>query len=123
MKNNKKNVTCFEDEYLTTLLEQVCEVKEVLMDRVEAVAIKVGVIDFYPEGSDKNLAISDAEEAKKILLSAVGSYDDKLNEAHAYYVEHRDAFQRYANFDPSRRYQTSHQVVEIAYYNYHHHNR
>lgn len=61
-------------------LEEVYEANSRLRGRVNKVIIKQNVIDLYPEGPDKEKAITDCNEAKYSMLCAIGAYDDLLNQ-------------------------------------------
>lgn len=71
----------------------------------------LGVIDLYPEGTDRKKAVSDAEKAKQSLLVTIRAYDTAR-------MEYNDYIKKYAQmFDsPKKEWTTtSHEIVEWAY--------
>ena len=85
-----------------------------LAERVEKVIICNGVIDLYPEGADKEAAKRDAEKAQRLLLCAIGRYDDIVN-------QYNDALTytcRNTTLDYMPIYSNSHALIENYYKNF-----
>lgn len=86
-----------------------------MMACVEAIIVANSVINFYPEGADKNAAIKNAEAKKHLLLIAIGHYDDLMRTYNEllHKEEKREVTANWIN-----NFGTSHQIVEIAYRNF-----
>lgn len=59
-----------------------------LKEATKAVIIKKNVIELYPDGADKNIAIASFKSAQVELLCAIGHYDSTRVDAQEYYQEH-----------------------------------
>ena len=115
-KNGKKkeNATYLDFKIKECNLQLYRE-KQHLMTCVESIIVANSVINLYPEGADKNAAIKNAEAKKQLLLVAIGSYDDLMriyNEL-LHIEEKREVTANWIN-----NFDTSHQIVEIAYRNF-----
>lgn len=113
---NKKEETksTSQDYVVKGLLGQRQEAMRDLERCVEKVIICNGVIDLYPEGTDKETAKENAEKAKRHLLCAIGRYDDIVNLYNdALRNIHRNTTLSYMPIPPN-----SHELIEIYYKNF-----
>lgn len=83
-----------------------------LDDRTDKTIARIGVIDLYPEGPDKEAAKRDAEKAKQLLLCAVGHYDSCRAELIRYNEQNPEKVP--AGWNPNR-FKNSHEEIEIRY--------
>ena len=101
------------EEHYVELWRIVREAKNNLIAKTEAVIRKKGVIDLYPEGADKNIAIKDCETAQYNLICAIGHYDARVQELQEYYSKNSEYLSNY-----SSKSCTSHEIIEIVYANF-----
>lgn len=78
---------------------------------------KQGVINLYPDGEYKDLAIQNFKEAQQELLCQIKYYDSKRSEAIKFFHENYDKFNEDYLYEPEEFY-TSHEVIEAAYEEY-----
>ena len=95
-------------------LYEVWEARDRLTAKTKQVITRLGVINLYPDGADREKAVSDAEEAKHALIVAIGVYDTAR-------MEYNNYIKKYAEkFDTPKRERTitSHEIIECAYQYY-----
>lgn len=105
-----------QDYVVKGFLAQRADAMHDLEERVEKVIICNGVIDLYPEGADKEAAKEQAEKAKRLLLCAIGRYDDIVN-------QYNDALKDIRrnttlNYMPILENGSSHALIENYYKNF-----
>jgi hypothetical protein len=111
-KKKKKIVATSQDIFVKEYCEKLSIARGRLKDAVEAVIIRSGVVELYPEGADKNKAINDMNYAKSILLCAIGSYDSARNN----YNEALESTEpRVTTACYGTAFKTSHELVEVFY--------
>lgn len=93
------------------LADEVGEAAYRISERVEKVMVRLGVIELYPEGADKEKAKRDAETSRQSLLNAVAIYDDLANQYEKAIAQN----DRQTTLDYKRKLLTSHELIEIAY--------
>lgn len=111
-KKKNKEVSTRQDIFVKNYQERRCEALIELRERTEKVIIRSGVVNLYPEGADKDKAIKDLEQAKTLLLCAIGRYDSTgrdLNEA----LESQEP--RITTLHYGKAWKTSHEVIEEVY--------
>ena len=64
------------DLVVKRITNELAEAHGLINERVKTVMLRIGVIELYPEGADKEKAKADAEKAQQSLLNAVAIYDD-----------------------------------------------
>lgn len=90
-------------------MNEIREIRDNLYNAACAVVIKLGVIDLYPNGPDREKAIRDLELAKSNLLVCIGSYDTtRANIINAWQNTRVGA-------NPETYIVDSHKVIEFAY--------
>lgn len=93
------------------LIYVVWEARDCLTAKAKQVITRLGVINLYPDGADRKKAVSDAEEAKQVLLVAIGAYDTARMEYNNYIKKYAEKFD-----SPKREWTpTSHEIIECAY--------
>ena len=112
----KKIENRFDTEY-KALWNEAREAKISLMSIVENVIVKKNVIDLYPEGADKRVAIAECEKAQHSLICKIGRYDSALAKIRNYWLEHSEEVDECQTWYPSR-FSSSATIVEIAYKNF-----
>ena len=115
MKKNKKPTI-----YDITLEEKFFDYQDAyirLKEATEAVIIKKNVIDLYPDGADKNAAISSFKSAQIELICAIGHYDSTRADSRDYYQE-QDKNDFYKDWSAIRSLKTSHALIEEIYENF-----
>ena len=111
-KKKKKIVATSQDIFVKEYSEKLIVARGRLKDAVEAVIIRSGVVELYPEGADKSKAINDMNYAKSILLCAIGCYDSARNN----YNEALESTEpRVTTTCYGMAFKTSHEWVEIFY--------
>jgi hypothetical protein len=111
-KKKKKVIATSQDIFVKEYWEKLSVARGRLKDTVEAVIIRSGVVELYPEGADKTKAINDLNHAKSILLCAIGSYDSARNN----YNEALESIKpRITTASYGAAFKTSHEWVEIFY--------
>ena len=109
----KKPFNSYENR-VNDLIHEVWEARDHLSARAKQVITRLGVINLYPDGADHEKAISDAEEAKRILIAAIGEYDIAQMEYNNYIKKYAEMFD-----SPKREWTTtSHEIIEWAYQYY-----
>lgn len=73
-------------------LYQVWEARDRLKAKAKQVITRLGVINLYPDCADRRKAVSDAEEAKRALIVAVGAYDTARMEYNNYIKKYTEMF-------------------------------
>ena len=92
-------------------LYEVWETRDRLYEKTRQAITRVGVINLYPDGADRRKAVSDAEEAKRIFIAAIGEYDTARMEYNNYIKKYAEKFD-----SPKEEWTTtSHEIVEWAY--------
>ena len=99
------------DLIVKRLANEVTKAAHTIYEEVEKVIIRLGVIELYPEGADKETAKRDAEISKQSLLNAIAIYDDLANQYEKAIAQN----DRQTTFDYKRKLSTSHELIEIAY--------
>ena len=95
-------------------LYEVWETRDRLYEKTRQAITRVGVINLYPDGADCRKAVSDAEEAKRTLIAAIGEYDTARMEYNNYIKKYAEMFD-----SPKREWiTTSHEIIEWAYQYY-----
>lgn len=96
------------------LIYEVWEARDRLTAKVKQVITRLGVINLYPDGADREKAVSDAEEAKHALIADIGEYDTARMEYNNYIKKYAEKFD-----SPKREWTTtSHEIIEWAYQYY-----
>lgn len=109
----KKPFNSYENR-VDDLIYEVWEARDYLSARAKQVITRLGVINLYPDGADRKKAISDAEEAKRTLIVAIGEYDTARMEYNNYIKKYAEMFD-----SPKREWTTtSHEIIEWAYQYY-----
>ena len=99
------------DLVVKRIANELAEASHRISERVEKVMIRLGVIELYPEGADKEKAKRDAETSRQSLLNAVAIYDDLANQYEKAIT--RNDRQTTLNYKTSLL--TSHELIENAY--------
>lgn len=95
-------------------LYEVWEARDRLTVKAKQVITRLGVINLYPDGADREKAVSDAEEAKRTLIADIGEYDTARMEYNNYIKKYAEKFD-----SPKREWTTtSHEIIEWAYQYY-----
>ena len=96
------------------LIHEIWEARDHLTANAKQVITRLGVINLYPDGADREKAVSDAEKAKHALLVAIGAYDTARMEYNNYIKKYAEMFD-----SPKREWTTtSHEIIEWAYQYY-----
>ena len=99
------------ENHVDDFIHKVCEAHDRLTAKTKQVITRLGVINLYPDGADREKAVSDAEEAKHALIAAIGEYDIAQMEYNNYIKKYAEMFD-----SPKRKWTTtSHEIVEWAY--------
>ena len=93
------------------LANEVSEAAYRISERVEKVIVRIGVIELYPEGADKERAKRDAETSRQSLINAVAIYDDLANQYEKAIAQN----DRQTTLQYKRKLLTSHELIEKAY--------
>ena len=102
------------ENHVDDFIHKVWETRNRLTAEAKQVITRLGVIDLYPDGADREKAVSDAEEAKQVLLVAIGAYDTARMEYNNYIKKYAEMFD-----NPKREWTTtSHEIIEWAYQYY-----
>lgn len=88
-----------------------------LKEATEAIIIKKNVIELYPDGADKNAAITSFKSAQIELICAIEHYDSTRADSQDYYQEH-DKNDFYKNWSALHSLKTSHAIIEEIYENF-----
>lgn len=99
------------DLVVKQITNELAEAHGLINEKVKTVILRIGVIELYPEGADKEAAKRDAEKAKQSLLSAVAIYD----EAACRYNQAIAKDNRKTTLDYRSKSLTSHEIIEKAY--------
>lgn len=99
------------DLLVKRIANELAEAHGLINERVKIVMLRIGVIEFYPNGADKEKARMDAEKAKQSLLNAVAIYDDAACRYNQAIIKEN----RKTTLDYRSHSLTSHEVVEKAY--------
>jgi hypothetical protein len=99
------------DLLVKRIANELAEAHGLINERVEKVMIRIGVIELYPEGADKEKAKVDAEKAKQSLLNAVAVYDDAACRYNQAIIKDN----RKTTLEYRSKSLTSHEIVEKAY--------
>lgn len=113
MFSKKEHFNAYENR-VDDLIHEVWEARDRLTAKAKQVITRLGVINLYPDGADREKAVSDAEEAKRALIAAIGAYDTAR-------MEYNNYIKKYAEkFDSPKRERTitSHEIIECAYQYY-----
>ena len=106
----KKPFNAYENR-VDDLIHEVWETRDRLYEKTRQAITRVGVINLYPDGADRRKAVSDAEEAKRTLIVAIGEYDTARMEYNNYIKKYAEKFD-----SPKEEWTTtSHEIVEWAY--------
>ena len=106
----KKPFNAYENR-VDDLIHVVWEARDCLNAKAKQVITRLGVINLYPDGADREKAISDAEETKHALIAAIGEYDAARMEYNNYIKKYAEKFD-----SPKEEWTTtSHEIVEWAY--------
>ena len=74
------------------LIHEVWEARDRLSAKAKQVITRLGVINLYPDGADREKAVSDAEKAKQSLLVAIGAYDTARMKYNDYIKKYAEKF-------------------------------
>ena len=114
MFNKKKKPFNSYENRVDDLIHKVWEARNCLTAKAKQVITRLGVINLYPDGADREKAVSDAEKAKQSLLVANGEYDIAQMEYNNYIKKYAEMFD-----SPKREWTTtSHEIIEWAYQYY-----
>ena len=106
----KKSFNAYENR-VDDLIHEVWEARDRLTAKAKQVITRLGVINLYPDGADREKAVSDAEEAKRTLIADIGAYDTARMEYNNYIKKYAEKFD-----SPKEEWTTtSHEIVEWAY--------
>ena len=83
----------------------------------EATIIKKNVIELYPDGADKNVAIASFKSAQIELICAIGHYDSMRADSRDYYQNH-DKNDFYKDWSVIDSLKNSHTLIEEVYENF-----
>ena len=109
----KKPFNSYENR-VDDLIHEVCEAHDRLTAKAKQVITRLEVINLYPDGADRKKAVSDAEEAKRILIAAIGEYDTARMEYNNYIKKYAEMFD-----SPKKEWTTtSHKIIEWTYQHY-----
>lgn len=86
-----------------------------LKEQTKAVIVRKGVIDLYPDSSDKERAIKDFEAAQHSLLSAISTVDKLRNDMVSYSMAHEKDFVATVRLKTPSYYDSSHTIIEKVY--------
>ena len=92
-------------------LYQVWEARDRLKAKAKQVITRLGVINLYPDGPDRTVAITDAEKARHAMLVAIGAYDTARMEYNDYVEKNAEKFDSHKEKWTT----TSHEIIEWAY--------
>ena len=102
------------ENHVDDFIHKVCEAHDRLTAEAKQVITRLGVIDLYPDGADREKAVSDAEEAKHALIAAIGEYDTARMEYNNYIKKYAEMFD-----SPKKEWTTtSHKIIEWIYQHY-----
>ena len=102
------------ENHVDDFIHKVCEAHDRLTAKTKQVITRLGVINLYPDGADREKAVSDAEEAKRTLIAAIGEYDTVRMEYNNYIKKYAEMFD-----SPKKEWTTtSHEIIEWAYQYY-----
>lgn len=93
------------------LIYEVWETRDRLYEKTRQVITRLGVIDLYPNGPDRTVAIADAEKARHAMLVAIGAYDTARMEYNDYVEKNAEKFDNHKEKWTT----TSHEIIEWAY--------
>lgn len=93
------------------LIYEVWETRDRLYEKTRQVITRLGVIDLYPNGPDRTVAIADAEKARHAMLVAIGAYDTARMEYNDYVEKNAEKFDSHKEKWTT----TSHEIIEWAY--------
>ena len=102
------------DEAYKEMWDSAYKAHKALTETANKIIVRKGVIDLYPEGEDKQMAIKDYENTKQFLVDAISQYDGKVKELVEYFTNHQEKMKNCREWSPSC-WATSHEVVEWAY--------
>lgn len=108
-KKNEITDTAY-DLLVKRLVRELDKAHSEINKRVEKVICRIGVIELYPEGADKEKAKVDAEKSRESLLSSIATYDDLARQ----YNEALNKTDRKTTLCYGK-VLTSHEIVEKAY--------
>ena len=111
-KKNLANVDTALDKRIKEVNGERLATAYSIRERAKKVIICNGAVDLYPEGADKEKAKRDAEQAQKLLLCAIGHYDDLLRQ---YKEALSQEGERNTTAYWTKETKTSHEWVEVAY--------
>ena len=105
------------DRQYRPLYDEMFTARRRLDECVDAVIIKSGVVDLYPEGPDKEAAKKTAEAARHSLLCAIGYFDGRRRDLREFYDKHKGDLVVLAHWD-AYRWKDSHTYIEYEYENF-----
>ena len=113
LSKKKKPFNPYEN-HVDEWIHEVWEARDCLTAKAKQVITRLGVINLYPDGADREKAVSDAEEAKHALIAAIGEYDTARMGYNNYIKKYAEMFD-----SPKREWTTtSHEIIEWAYQYY-----
>lgn len=113
--NKKKNKIedTPEDKIRKKLHSNLHSKESILRNCVKNTLAKIIAVSVYPEGTDKESAKNEAEEARHLVLCEIGEYDLALQELKTYIESH--TFVTTARYPRNNdRLATSHQIIRHA---------
>lgn len=112
--SKKKELFNVYENHADKLFYEVWEARDNLTAKAKQVITRLGVINLYPDGPDRTVAIADAEKARHTMLVAIGAYDTARMEYNNYIKKYAEKFD-----NPKREWTTtSHEIIEWAYQYY-----
>lgn len=99
------------DLVVKQIANELAEAHGLINERVKTVMLRIGVIELYPNGADKEKAKVDAEKAKQSLRNVVAVYDDAACRYNQAIIKEN----RKTTLDYRSHSLTSHEIVEKAY--------
>lgn len=114
-KNKKENKSNWADEKRKRLFEEIINSSRMLEIKVRKVIIKNGVINIYPDGADKNIALKDLDKEKHLLLCEIGRLDCAISEYNNFCDRYYKEFISTADWVKTVFGYESHNIIEKAY--------
>lgn len=109
----KQVVTTIYDNQYERMWNDLLDANTTLSNRARTSYVRNACIAVYPDGPDRDKALTDSFDAKYSLLCAIGTYDSLLNEVRAFYKKHKNDLDKCVAWNPER-YHDSHKIIEIT---------
>lgn len=114
MFGKKKIATNAYDIKYENLWVEMFDHSDSLTHCTQDVYIKNLCVSLYPDGPDKNRAISDYEKSKETLHRAIATYDTAMHELINFFANHKTQMEKCSTWNPSIRFLESHKIIEVA---------